>query len=73
MEQTIQFETTVESDGKLLLDNLPFKAGESVEVTIRTPRLTQRRPFGLCAGEFVVPDDFDDPLPEDILRDFEGQ
>ncbi len=22
------------------------------------------RPFGLCAGEFVVPDDFDDPLPE---------
>ena len=28
--------------------------------------------FGLCKGEFVVPDDFDDPLPEDILRDFEG-
>ena len=21
------------------------------------------RPFGLCAGEFTVPDDFDDPLP----------
>jgi antitoxin (DNA-binding transcriptional repressor) of toxin-antitoxin stability system len=32
-----------------------------------------KRPrFGSCAGEFVVPDDFDDPLPEDILRDFEG-
>jgi antitoxin (DNA-binding transcriptional repressor) of toxin-antitoxin stability system len=30
------------------------------------------RPYGLCAGEFVVPDDFNDPLPEDILRDFEG-
>ena len=29
------------------------------------------RPFGLCAGEFVVPDDFDAPLPEEILRDFE--
>lgn len=29
------------------------------------------RPFGLCAGEFVVPDDFDAPLPEDILQDFE--
>jgi antitoxin (DNA-binding transcriptional repressor) of toxin-antitoxin stability system len=28
------------------------------------------RPFGLCAGEFVVPDDFDSPLPEDILGDF---
>ncbi|MGK7956441.1 MAG: prevent-host-death protein [Crocosphaera sp.] len=33
----------------------------------------QLRPFGLCAGEFTVPDDFDDPLPEDILKSFEGQ
>ena len=24
-------------------------------------------PFGLCAGEFTVPDDFDAPLPEDLL------
>ena len=32
----------------------------------------QPRPFGLCAGEFTVPDDFDRPLPEDVLRDFEG-
>ena len=29
------------------------------------------RPFGLAAGTFIVPDDFDDPLPEDVLRDFE--
>ncbi|AFY35067.1 type II toxin-antitoxin system Phd/YefM family antitoxin [Calothrix sp. PCC 7507] len=32
----------------------------------------QQRPFGLCAGEFTVPDDFDAPLPEDILNAFEG-
>ena len=32
-----------------------------------------RRPFGLCAGEFTVPDDFDAPLPEDILKSFEGK
>jgi len=25
-------------------------------------------PFGLCKGEFPVPDDFDAPLPENILR-----
>ncbi len=31
------------------------------------------RPFGLCAGAFTVPDDFDAPLPEEILRDFEGR
>ncbi len=31
----------------------------------------QLRPFGLCSGEFIVPEDFDDPLPEDILNAFE--
>jgi len=30
------------------------------------------RPYGLCAGEFSVPDDFDDSLPEDILSAFES-
>ena len=30
------------------------------------------RPYGLCAGEFTVPDDFDGPLPEDVLKDFEN-
>lgn len=34
---------------------------------------TTLRPFGLCAGEFVVPDEFDAPLPEEVLRQFEGQ
>ena len=33
----------------------------------------QLRPFGLCAGEFIVPDDFDAPLPEHILSSFEGK
>ena len=31
------------------------------------------RPFGLCAGEFVVPEDFDEPLPDEVLRQFEGR
>ena len=31
------------------------------------------RPYGLCAGEFIVPEDFDAPLPEDILAEFDGQ
>ena len=30
------------------------------------------RPFGLCAGEFAVPEDFDAPLPESELRLFES-
>ena len=31
------------------------------------------RPIGLAAGEFVVPDDFDAPLPDDLLDAFEGK
>lgn len=31
------------------------------------------RPIGLAEGEFVVPDDFDDPLPDDVLDAFEGR
>ena len=30
------------------------------------------RPSGLCAGEFQVPDDFDAPLPDQVLNEFEG-
>lgn len=29
------------------------------------------RPYGLCAGEFVTPKDFDDPLPDQIIEQFE--
>jgi antitoxin (DNA-binding transcriptional repressor) of toxin-antitoxin stability system len=36
------------------------------------PMLTEPRPYGLCAGRFVVPADFDQPLPDDILSAFEG-
>ena len=37
-----------------------------------TPSPSILRPVGLCAGEFTVPDDFDAPLPEDSIREFEG-
>ena len=30
-----------------------------------------KRVFGLDRGLFVVPDDFDDPLPGDVLAEFE--
>jgi prevent-host-death family protein len=29
-----------------------------------------RRVFGMDRGRFEVPEDFDSPLPEDVLRDF---
>lgn len=62
-----------------LLDRV--EAGESIVVMregravaelrpIATPQ-SEPRPFGLAAGSFTVPDDFDAPLPEEILREFE--
>ncbi len=30
-----------------------------------------RRILGADAGRFVVPDDFNEPLPDDVLSDFE--
>lgn len=31
-----------------------------------------RRVFGIDRGRFEVPEDFNAPLPEDVLRDFES-
>ena len=39
------------------------------EINSNQPR--KKRPFGLCAGEFVVPNDLDEPLPESIVDLFE--
>lgn len=30
-----------------------------------------KRPFGLCAGEFATPQNFDAPLPDHVIREFE--
>ena len=48
------------------------RAGQPVaEIKPVASGTKQLRPFGLCAGEFTVPQDFDAPLPEDILNAFE--
>jgi antitoxin (DNA-binding transcriptional repressor) of toxin-antitoxin stability system len=51
----------------ILRDDKPIAEIKPISTTA-----AELRPSGLCAGEFVVPDDFDDPLPEDILQAFEG-
>lgn len=66
-------------DPTSLLDRV--EAGESI-IVMREGRAVAElrpiaaihpypRPFGLAAGRFTVPDDFDAPLPEEILREFE--
>ena len=64
-----------------LLDRV--EAGETVAITRRHrviaevrpagTRRIARRPNGLARGEFVVPDDFDEPLPDRVIGDFEGR
>jgi prevent-host-death family protein len=43
------------------------------EIRPIAPAVHGPRPYGLAAGAFVVPTDFDAPLPEDILEAFEGR
>lgn len=53
-----------------LLDFLLFAKARRSQQSLSEQK--EFRPFALCAGEFIVPSDFNEPLPEDILRDFEG-
>jgi hypothetical protein len=54
-----------------LLDFLLFaKARRTQQAHSETQK--QLRSYALCAGEFTVPPDFNAPLPDDILRDFES-
>ena len=48
------------------------KAVEVFVTILEDSGLENLRPFGLSKGDFVVPDDFDAPLPEEVLADFEN-
>lgn len=51
---------------------LPEKASGLLIVLDGAP-LSQPRPIGLAKGQFTVPDDFNAPLPADVLQTFEGK
>ena len=53
----------VSRDGRAIAEIRPVVA----------PPVRTKRPYGLAAGQFVVPPEFDQPLPEDVLRSFEGR
>ncbi len=61
-----------------LLDDVA--AGEELVITRRGKVIASlvpvcarpKRRFATDRGRFVVPEDFDDPLPEDLLDAFEG-
>ncbi|MGQ0570342.1 MAG: type II toxin-antitoxin system Phd/YefM family antitoxin [Armatimonadota bacterium] len=49
------------------------KAGKPVARLGPLQAVPRRRRLGALAGRLTVPDDFDAPLPEDVLADFEGR
>ncbi len=63
---------TIDEKGRVeQLEPLPLGNKRQALVTILEPEVAQPRPFGLCKGEFRVPDDFDEPLPNAVIEDFE--
>lgn len=51
------------------------RAGRPVArlVPLREDAARRRRQLGRLAGQLTVPADFDAPLPDDVLADFEGR
>jgi len=48
------------------------KAGQPMARLVPLQTVHERRTFGRWAGHVVIADDFDAPLPDELLRAFEG-
>lgn len=88
MINAIRIRTTIESDN-LRIPELAGLIGKRVEILVveddaasavapvpdaaSEARASRQRILGSLHGLLHVPDDFDDPLPEDVLRAFEGE
>jgi len=48
------------------------RSGVPIARLVPADRRSAQRALGADAGSFVVPDDFDEPLPADVLDAFEG-
>lgn len=51
------------------------RAGKPIArlVPLQGTVVPKRRRLGRLAGQFTVPEDFDAPLPDDVISDFEGR
>ncbi len=72
----IVFESQLLRDGHLSCPEEYANPEAQFKVIVSLPDVKTpgtQRPFGLCKGEFHVPDDFDSPLPDYIIEEFEGK
>jgi antitoxin (DNA-binding transcriptional repressor) of toxin-antitoxin stability system len=61
----------LEEDGEVIVlcrRNVPVAEIRPIPAKPREPR-----PVGLAKGQFEIGEEFFEPLPEDVLRDFEGR
>jgi prevent-host-death family protein len=59
----------VERGEEIIISNRGIPVAKLVPFHVSSNR---RDSLGLDRGRFIVPEDFDDPLPEDILAAFDG-
>jgi hypothetical protein len=72
--QEVVFKSQLLKDGHLYCPKKFADPKAIFKVTVSLPdeeEVAIPRPFGLCKGEFTVPDDFDAPLPDYIIKEFE--
>lgn len=49
------------------------KAGKPVARLVAVRPMRKRRKLGWLKGKLEVPDDFDEPLPDEVMAEFEGR
>jgi hypothetical protein len=79
MAHALKFHAVV-SGKTLTLPDLSAFEGKRVEVIVveddvpaELDLASSGRPLGIMRGQFIVPDDFDAPLPDDLQRYFDGE
>ena len=70
IENPNSFLSRVHAGESMVLINEGLSVAEITPLPLVSKEL---RPIGLCKGQVFISDDFDDPLPEDILALFEGR
>ena len=60
-------------NGQELDPENPLTEAEIIQIRQLLHSLNQSCPVGLAQGEFTVPDNFNDPLPDDVLVSFYPQ
>ncbi len=64
-----EFIKLIQEGNSLIITEADRPIAEIKPISTNPPQ-KERRPIGLCEGEFVVPDDFNAPLPEEIINLF---